>query len=198
MSGERASFLAGGEFPIPVASSRDTITVAYKKFGVSLEFLPTVLANGVINLRIEPEVSQLDFTNTVNTGTIAVPALNVRRAATVVELRDGQSFMIAGLLQSVNHETQQQLPWLGDVPILGALFRSTSFEKKETDLAIIVTPRLVKPARPGERLRTPLDDSAPTHDIDQFVAGRLETPAALVRAAGTTPRLTPGHILELR
>ena len=113
MSGEKASFLAGGEFPIPVQGERDQITVDYKKFGVGLAFPPTVLANGVINLRIEPEVSQLDYTNTVRTATVAVPALIVRRARTVVELRDGQSFAIAGLLQSINQETQEQLPWLG-------------------------------------------------------------------------------------
>ena len=141
MSGEKASFLAGGEFPIPVQSDRDQITVDYKKFGVGLTFTPTVLANGVINLRIEPEVSQLDYTNTVRTATVAVPALIVRRASTVVELRDGQSFAVAGLLQSINQETQEQLPWLADVPIIGSLFRSAAFERKETDLAIIVTPR---------------------------------------------------------
>ncbi|HEY8567036.1 MAG TPA: type II and III secretion system protein family protein [Beijerinckiaceae bacterium] len=200
MSGEKASFLAGGEFPIPVAGDRatNTITVTYKKFGVSLDFLPTVLANGVINLRVEPEVSQLDFTNTINTGIVAIPALNVRRASTVVELRDGQSFMIAGLLQSVNQEVQQQLPWLGDVPILGTLFRSTSFERKETDLAIIVTPRLVRPSRPGERLRTPLDNTLPGNDLDQFLVGRQEIPVASAKASGTRPVMTPGHILDTR
>jgi pilus assembly protein CpaC len=198
MSGEKASFLAGGEFPIPVASKDNTITVTYKKFGVSLEFQPTVLANGVINLKIEPEVSQIDFTNTVNTGTIAIPALTVRRASTVIELRDGQSFAIAGLLQSVNQETQQQLPWIGDVPILGTLFRSTSFERKETDLAIIVTPRLVRPARPGERLRTPLDSTLPGSDADQFLLGRLEIPVAQARTSGTAPLPPSGHFLEIR
>ncbi|HEV2559514.1 MAG TPA: type II and III secretion system protein family protein [Microvirga sp.] len=198
MSGEKASFLAGGEFPIPVAAERDRITVDYKKFGVSLTFTPTVLANGVINLRIEPEVSQLDFTNTVRTASVSVPALIVRRANTVVELRDGQSFAVAGLLQSVNQEMQEQLPWLGDVPILGALFRSTSFERKETDLAIIVTPRLVKPAKPGQRLKTPLDNTVPGNDVDLFLNGRAEVSVNKARLAGGPPPPPTGHILNIR
>ncbi|HYF56391.1 MAG TPA: type II and III secretion system protein family protein, partial [Salinarimonas sp.] len=134
LSGEKASFLAGGEFPVPVAGDRDKITVDYKKFGVGLTFLPTVLEDGIINLRIEPEVSQIDPTTAVKTASVAVPGIIVRRASTVIELRDGQSFAIAGLLQSVNQETKQQLPWISDVPIIGALFRSTSFERRETDL----------------------------------------------------------------
>jgi pilus assembly protein CpaC len=195
ISGEKASFLAGGEFPVPVAADdRGRIMVEYKKFGVSLNFLPIVLANGVIHLRIEPEVSQLDPTNTVSTGPIAIPALIVRRASTVVELRDGQSFAIAGLLQSINQQTQEQLPWIADVPILGALFRSASFERKETDLAIIVTPRLVKPARPGERLRTPADSSLPANELELFLTGQQEVPAAT--AGGRQPILV-GHILDL-
>jgi pilus assembly protein CpaC len=196
MSGEKASFLAGGEFPIPVQAEQGRVTVDYKKFGVGLTFTPTVLQNGVINLKIEPEVSQLDLTNTVRTASVAVPALIVRRASTVVELRDGQSFAIAGLLQSINQETQQQLPWLSDVPILGALFRSASFERKETDLAIIVTPRLVKPAKPGERLRTPLDPALPANELELFLTGRQEIPVA---QAGSTRPVVPvmGHFLDL-
>jgi pilus assembly protein CpaC len=196
MSGEKANFLAGGEFPIPVAADQGRITVEYKKFGVGLTFTPTVLQNGVINLKIEPEVSQLDFTNTVRTASVAVPALIVRRASTMVELRDGQSFAIAGLLQSVNQETQQQLPWLADVPILGALFRSASFERKETDLAIIVTPRLVRPAKPGERLKTPLDPSLPANEFELFLTGQQEIPVA---KAGSARPVLPvmGHFLDL-
>ena len=196
MSGEKASFLAGGEFPIPVSAENNRITVDYKKFGVGLTFTPIVLQNGIINLKIEPEVSQLDLTNTVRTAGVAVPALIVRRASTVVELRDGQSFAIAGLLQSINQETQQQLPWLADVPILGALFRSASFERKETDLAIIVTPRLVKPAKPGERLRTPLDPALPANELELFLGGHQEIPVA---KAGSARPVLPvmGHFLEL-
>ena len=196
ISGEKASFLAGGEFPIPVQAEQGRITVDYKKFGVGLTFTPTVLQNGVINLKIEPEVSQLDLTNTVRTASISIPALIVRRASTVVELRDGQSFAIAGLLQSINQETQQQLPWLGDVPILGSLFRSASFERKETDLAIIVTPRLVKPAKPGERLKTPLDPALPANEFELFLLGKQEIPVA---KAGSERPVVPvmGHILDL-
>ncbi|HKH34451.1 MAG TPA: type II and III secretion system protein family protein [Beijerinckiaceae bacterium] len=197
MSGEKASFLAGGEFPIPVSGTFNQITVEYKKFGVGLTFLPTVLANGVINLRIEPEVSQIDTSNSVRTGVVTVPAITVRRASTVVELRDGQSFAIAGLLQSVTSDTQQELPWLGDVPILGALFRSTAFEKRETDLAIIVTPRLVKPAKPGQKLRTPLDDALPASDADLFLVGKNEIPVGKAARSGLVVPPT-GPILDLR
>jgi pilus assembly protein CpaC len=112
----------------------------------------------------------------------------------VVELRDGQSFAVAGLLQSINQQTQEQLPWIADVPILGALFRSASFEKKETDLAIIVTPRLVKPARPGERLRTPADSSLPANEFDLFLTGQQEVPTA---TAGGRQPFVVGHILDM-
>jgi pilus assembly protein CpaC len=196
MSGEKASFLAGGEFPVPVQAEEGRISVDYKKFGVGLTFTPTVLANGVINLRIEPEVSQLDITNSVRSAGLAVPALIVRRASTVVELRDGQSFAIAGLLQSINQETQQQLPWISDVPILGSLFRSSSFERKETDLAIIVTPRLVKPARPGERLKTPFDPALPANELEFFLTGQQEIPVA-TPVGGQKILPVHGHILDL-
>ncbi len=196
MSGERASFLAGGEFPVPVASDRDKITVDYKKFGVGLSFLPTVLEDGVINLRIEPEVSQIDPTTAVRTASVAVPGIIVRRASTVVELRDGQSFAIAGLLQSYSSEQQQQLPWLGEIPIIGALFRSAAFERRETDLAIIVTPRLVRPAAPGQRLRTPLDSTVRANDAEFFLAGRQEIPVAGARGSTVVP--VSGHILDHR
>jgi pilus assembly protein CpaC len=198
LSGEKASFLAGGEYPIPIQADQGRVTVAYKKFGVSLDFLPTVLSNGLINLKIEPEVSSLDVSNGVSTGGgITVPALTVRRALTVVELRSGQSFAIAGLLQSVNQTTQEQLPWLADVPILGALFRSASFEKKETELAIIVTPHLVKPARPGETLRSPLDNRAPANDLDLFLVGQQEVDKAAHKVANTVGPPPSGYILDL-
>jgi pilus assembly protein CpaC len=161
LSGEKASFLAGGEIPIPIAENENRITVTYKEYGVRLNFTPVVLDNGLINLKLEPEVSQIDETTVIRTGSIAIPGFITRRASTTIEVRDGQSFAMAGLLQSINQESQEQLPWLGDVPILGALFRSAAFERKETDLAIIVTPRLVKPAKPGQRLKTPLDNTAP-------------------------------------
>ena len=137
--------------PIPVPGALGQVTIDYKRYGVGLAFTPTVLSGGLINLKIEPEVSQLDISRIrCRSAGISVPPLIVRRASTTVELRDGQSFVIGGLLQSDGQNAISQLPWLGDVPVLGALFRSASYQKNETDLAIIVTPRLVRPARPGD------------------------------------------------
>jgi pilus assembly protein CpaC len=180
LSGEKASFLAGGEFPIPIQAENGRITVEFKRFGVGLTFVPTVLADGNIHLQIEPEVSQIDPTNSIRTVGIAIPALIVRRANTVIQLQDGQSFAIAGLLQSLNTNT------LADVPILGALFKSAAFERNETELAIIVTPRLVKPAKPGQRLRTPLDSTLPPNEVDLFLMGKNEIlKEAVLEVTGT-------------
>src|SRR5947209_456863 len=200
LSGDTASFLAGGEFPIPVASSLGSVSVEFKKYGVGLAFTPTVLGDGVINLKIETEVSQIDPTTTVTIGGITIPALIVRRANTTVELRDGQSFAIAGLLQAINTADQQQLPWLADVPILGALARSASYQKKETDLVIIVTPHLVRPARPGDVLRTPLDGTRPANDAEFFLLGQAEISVPMERrikgiSDGSAPPI--GHILDV-
>jgi pilus assembly protein CpaC len=178
LSGDTASFLAGGQIPVPVvqsnAGSTPTITVEYKPFGVQLTFMPTVLNNGLINLRLAPSVSQIDNANTVIVSGFTIPALTTREARTTVELRDGQSFAIAGLLESENVEDIQQYPWIGSVPVLGALFRSTSYQKRETDLVIIVTPHLVRPAAPGERLATPFDQHLEGNDVDVFAMGQLE------------------------
>ena len=178
LSGDAAHFLAGGEFPIPVASSSTngfpTVTIEYKKFGVELGFVPTVLSRGVINLRVEPSVSELDFTNAITIQGTTVPSLNVRDARTTVELRDGQSFAIAGLLQNRNQQAISQVPWVGSVPVLGTLFRSSSYQQQETDLVIIVTPRLVAPAVPGQRLASPLDSRLPANDVDFFLNGQME------------------------
>ena len=199
LSGDTASFLAGGEYPIPVPGSFGTITVDYKRYGVGLAFTPTVLSDGLINMKIEPEVSSIDTTHTVSvSGGISVPALIVRRASTTVELRDGQSFVIGGLLQSVGQNAISQMPWLGDMPVLGALFRSSSYQKQETDLAIIVTPRLVRPARPGDVIKTPLDSSLPVNDVDLFLMGKTELPPAKARLiSGVAPREFTGHVLDL-
>jgi pilus assembly protein CpaC len=206
LSGDTASFLAGGEYPIPVAGTLGQITVDYKKYGVGLAFTPTVLGNSLINLKIEPEVSSIDTTHSVAIANgISIPALIVRRASTTVELRDGQSFMIGGLLQSDNKNLVEQLPWLGSVPVLGALFSSKSYQKNETDLAIIVTPRLVRPARPGDVVKTPAEDTLPPNDADFFLLGKTEvtreearalTPAtARIAAAGAQP--FTGHMLDM-
>src|SRR3954467_1447252 len=200
LSGDTASFLAGGEFPIPVSSTLGSTTVEWKKYGVGLAFTPTVLGDGVINLKIEPEVSQLDPTTTVQVGAITVPALIVRRANTTVELRDGQSFAIAGLLQANNTTNQKQLPWLADVPILGALARSAAYQKNETDLVIIVTPRLVRPARPGDVLRTPFDASKPANDPEFFLLGQSEITVPMdrrIRGRSDGRPAAIGHILDV-
>jgi pilus assembly protein CpaC len=197
LSGDTASFLAGGEFPIPVSSNLGVVTIEFKKFGVGLAFTPTVLEDGVINLKIEPEVSQLDPTTTITVGGITVPSLIVRRANTTVELRDGQSFAIAGLLQSISTTDQRQFPWLADIPVIGALLRSAAYQKKETDLAIIITPRLVKPLRPGMQARTPFDNAQPANDADFFLLGQSELPPSKVRAINGQPRPQVGHILDV-
>lgn len=179
LSGDAARFLAGGEFPVPIASTQvagslPTVTIDYKKFGVELAFVPTVLSRGVINLRVEPSVSELDFSNAVTIAGTTIPALTRRDARTTVELRDGQSFAIAGLLQTRNQQDVSQLPWIGSVPVLGALFSSKSYQQQETDLVIIVTPRLVAPAAPGQQLASPLDSRLPANDVDFFLNGQME------------------------
>jgi pilus assembly protein CpaC len=198
LSGDTASFLAGGEFPILVPGSLGTVAIEYKKYGVGLAFTPTVLRDGLINLKIEPEVSELDQSHPVQIQGYNIPPLIVRRASTTIELRDGQSFAIGGLLQNKSTTAQQQMPWLGDVPVLGALFRSAAYQKKETDLAIIITPRLVRPTRPGDTVKTPLDNTLPANDIDFFLMGKSEVTPADARLAVGHQRPFVGHILEVR
>jgi pilus assembly protein CpaC len=200
LSGEKASFLAGGEVPIPVASDENRVTVQYKEYGVRLNFTPTVLDNGLINLKLEPEVSQVDESVRINTGLISIPSFITRRASTMIEVRDGQSFAMAGLLQSTHTKNQDQIPWLGQVPILGALFRSSSFQEQETDLVIIVTPHLVRPSKPGQPLKTPLDSSKPANDVEFFLFGKLEVDSDTKRrfADGTGIIGPYGHIVEVQ
>ena len=178
LSGDTASFLAGGEFPVPTAQTSTggfpIITTEFKPFGVQLTFVPTVLDGGIINLRLVPSVSELDFTQAVQTSGFLIPSITKREARTTIELRDGQSFAIAGLLQSRNHRDIQQLPWIGSVPVLGALFRSAAYQQLETDLVVIVTPHLVAPSVPGQRLASPLDNYIPTNDVDFFLMGEME------------------------
>jgi pilus assembly protein CpaC len=179
LSGDTARFLAGGEFPVPILAGTGTgatPSIEFKKFGVSLAFTPTVLSRGLINMRIAPEVSELDPAAGVTIQGTTVPGLVTRNAQTTVELRDGQSFAIAGLLQNRNVRTIDQLPWVGTVPVLGSLFRSSAYQNHESDLVIIVTPHLVHPATPADRLATPLDKRLPSNDIDFFVNGQMELP----------------------
>ena len=175
LSGQQASFLVGGEFPVPViqGGTSDAITIEFKEFGVGLVFTPTVLSSRKINLRLQTEVSTLDTENPISVQGTSVPSLATRRAGTTIELGDGQSFAIAGLLQNNMDNAIQQVPGLGDLPILGALFRSTEFQRNETELAIVVRPRLVKPG-PADGLMLPTDNFIPPSDIDQYLMGRLE------------------------
>jgi pilus assembly protein CpaC len=145
LSGQTATFLAGGEYPIPVPQGLGTVAIEFKPFGVSLSFTPTVLSRKKISIQVAPEVSELDFSVAQRLEGFIIPGLTTRRTSTVVELGDGQSFAIAGLLQETIKEQISKVPFLGDIPILGALFRSSEFQKNETELIIIATPRIVKP-----------------------------------------------------
>lgn len=182
MSGDTANFLAGGEFPIPVAQNTTgnnnlAITVEFKQFGVSLAFTPTVVDGDVINLVVNPEVSQIDELHSVVLSGFRIPGLSTRRATTTVQLRDGQSFAIAGLLQSDFNDTIRQLPGIGEVPVVGALFRSSAFQRRETELVIIVTPHLVQPVS-ASALVAPTDGFIPPSSVDLFLMGRVEAPAS--------------------
>ncbi|MBZ9993903.1 type II and III secretion system protein family protein [Mesorhizobium sp. BH1-1-4] len=205
-SGETASFLAGGEFPIPVSEDNGKISVSYKKYGVSLDFTPTVLKDGLVSLDIAPEVSSIDASASYNIGTISVPGFIVRRAKTSVDLKNGQSFMIAGLLQSQNDITTSRIPGLGKMPVLGALFSSKSYQRRETDLVIIVTPYLVKPVDPSKKMAEPTDGTQPASNADYFLNNTEEvkgadTNRALALADGGAARgasaTKVGHFLDL-
>lgn len=174
LSGQEANFLAGGEFPIPVNNGNDTgITIDYKEFGVGIKFKPTVLSNHKINLKLGAEVSAVDESNSVRVAALSAPAFVTRRTETTVEMADGQSFAIAGLMQSDANNLINQYPLLGDVPVLGALFRSTDFQRNETELVIIVTVRLAKPVAAGS-LKNITDSYIPPNMLDQYLLGRLE------------------------
>ncbi|WP_245467803.1 type II and III secretion system protein family protein [Mesorhizobium sp. M7A.F.Ca.CA.001.13.1.1] len=192
-SGQTASFLAGGEFPIPVSEDNGKISVSYKKYGVSLDFTPTVLKDGLVSLDIAPEVSSIDASASYNIGTISVPGFIVRRARTSVDLKNGQSFMIAGLLQSQNDITTSRIPGLGKMPVLGALFSSKSYQRRETDLVIIVTPYLVKPVDPSKKLVEPTDGTQPASNADYFLNNTEEVKDS---DAGRTVALADGRVTQ--
>ena len=191
LSGETASFLAGGEFPIPVAQSgtgggEAAISVQFKQFGVSLAFTPTVLADGVINMEVAPEVSAIDVSAGVTVNNIRVPGLQTRRARTTVELRDGESFALAGLIRRDFSDTVRQFPILGSIPIIGTLFRSTSFQKDDTELVIIVTPRLVRPVRAAQ-MKVPTDRARAPDEVDLFLLGRTDSAVGVDPTRPTQP-----------
>lgn len=172
-SGKPASFLAGGQFPIPAAGDNGTITIQYQPFGVSLNFTPVVMSQNRISINVAPEVSTLNFSNPIQVSGITYPILNTRKASAVVELGSGDSFMLAGLLQNDTSNNIKKFPGLGDVPILGTLFRSQQFQNNETELVIIVTPYLVHPVSEAKKLQTPLDGYTPPSDLQRLLIGNL-------------------------
>ena len=191
LSGEKASFLAGGEFPVPVAQSNagtgtGAITVEFKPFGISLGFTPTVLGDRTISMIVEPEVSAIDPSASLRLGEIVIPGLRTRRASTTLELRDGESFAIAGLISKDFETTVEQIPLLGSIPVLGSLFRSSGFKKGETELLIVVTPRLVQPIRP-EQVRLPTDRVLDPREGDTFLLGQPYRPAPVAPAVPPGP-----------
>ena len=192
LSGETASFLAGGEFPIPVSQGNNAVTIEYKQYGVGLAFTPIVLADGRISLRVRPEVSELSEAGSVKLGGFTVPSLITRRAETTVELGSGQSFMLAGLLQNRNNNNVERAPFLGDLPILGALFRSTKYQRDESELVIVITPYLVRPV--SNQIALPTDGYRAPTDAHQMLMGQtfkgVNGPAAVPPAGGPAPAFT--------
>ncbi len=184
ISGETATFLAGGEFPIPVAQYRDQISIQFKKFGISLDFIPTVISNDRIAIKVRPEVSELSDQGAIELQGFRIPGLTVRRAETTVELGSGESFAIAGLLQNNINADVSKYAGLGDIPILGALFRSNRFKRQETELVIIVTPYVVRPAASANALQVPTDGLVPANDIERIFQGQLLKSQANVPTAG--------------
>ncbi|RHW17342.1 BON domain-containing protein [Sphingomonas gilva] len=171
LSGETASFLAGGEIPIPISQGLGAVTVEYKQYGVSLAFTPTVLADGRISMRVRPEVSQLSAAGSVTLGGVTIPGLTTRRAETTLEMGSGQSMMIGGLLSNSVDNSIDKTPGLGDVPILGSLFRSNAFRRSETELVIVITPYLVKPVNAGD-IKLPTDGFKAPTDLERVLLGQ--------------------------
>ncbi len=187
MSGETASFLAGGEFPIPVPQKDGNITIEFKKFGVALSFTPTVLSGNRISMRVKPEVSSLSSAGAITLQQINIPALATRRAETSVELASGQSFAIAGLLQSTSNNDIRKFPGLGDLPIIGLLFRSEEFRRNETELVIIVTPYVVRPV--SVALAAPTDGLVQPSDRERILEGDAHKRSATAGRASPVPGL---------
>jgi pilus assembly protein CpaC len=197
ISGETASFLAGGEFPIPVSQALGVTTIDFKSFGVSLNFVPTVMSTNHISLHVKPEVSQISSQGAISINGLTIPALTVRRADTTIELGSGQSFAIAGLLQDNTSNDVQRFPGLGDVPVLGALFRSTSFQRNESELLIVVTPYIVRPIDDPRSFRYPTDAWQPATDIERVLYGYVTSPNPRGKAPGSPlPQSSnPPHLL---
>ncbi len=188
LSGETASFLAGGEFPVPISQDLGAITIQYKQYGVSLAFTPIVLDDGRISMRVRPEVSELSSQGTIRLNGFDIPALTTRRAETTVELGSGQSFMIGGLLSNSNVNAIDRAPGLGNVPVLGAMFRSTRFRRAETELVIIVTPYLVKPVS-ANQIALPTDGYKAATDLERVLLGK----SGSGQSGGERPKPTMGQ-----
>jgi pilus assembly protein CpaC len=195
-SGESASFLAGGEFPVPISQGLNQLSIEWKRFGISLDFSPTVLDDNRMSIRVRPEVSELSDNGSVVINSIRIPSIAVRRAETTVELASGQSFAIAGLFQNSSANSIQQYPWLGDIPVLGALFRSSSYKRSESELVIIVTPYVVQPVSDPAALRLPTDTVTMSSDLERVFLGRLSS----APTGGERPHLSgqAGFLLEDR
>ncbi len=193
ISGEEATFLAGGEFPYPVPQGKDNVSIEFKPFGVTLKFTPTVEDRGLIRLKVAPEVSALDSSHAVKIGNFELPSLLVRRAATTIELKDGETFAIAGLFQQDYANTVRQIPWAGDLPVLGALFRSARWRKQETELVILVTPRMTTAA--GSRVLAPdplVATSEPTA-LDMILQG-IAQDRPMAPSVGQSPAAEPALV----
>jgi pilus assembly protein CpaC len=184
-SGQQASFLAGGEFPVPVPQGLGTVAIEYKAYGVALNFTPVVLSNDRINIEVTPEVSELDFSTAVQFSGFVIPGLTSRRASTTIELGDGQSFAIAGLLRENVRDVMRKFPLLGNIPILGVLFRSREFQRSETELVIIVTPRLVKPLNVAQAT-LPTDFYVEPNDSEIYLEGLQQAKGNRNDVAGHT------------
>ncbi|MDX2096004.1 MAG: type II and III secretion system protein family protein [Alphaproteobacteria bacterium] len=193
-SGQQASFLAGGEIPIPVQGENNAVTIQYRQFGVSLQFTPIVLSKDKISLTVLPEVSALSEDNRVTTTSgVSVPSITTRRASTTVDLGSGQTFAVAGLLRSDNANSVSKFPFLGDLPVLGALFRSSSFRNDQTELVILVTPYIVKPVDDPSKLLTPLDGLNPANDFERIVLGRLTSESPMLPDSAKPEAAVPGQ-----
>lgn len=187
LSGQEATFLAGGEFPIPVPQDDNTLTVEFKRFGVELKFVPRVVDDGIINLELAAAVSSVDPANSITTGGLTLPGFRRRDTSTTVAMRDGESFAIAGLLQDDFRDNNAQVPWLGDVPVLGALFRSADYQRDQSELVIIVSAHLVSPTR-GEALALPTDRVRLPSDAELFLNGRVAKGVQTQGATGEVAR----------
>lgn len=194
LSGVEASFLAGGQVPIRVADNNGNVALNYRDFGVRLMFTPIVLDGDRIQIHLTPEVSGIGGYTTAGD-----PIFNTRTLDATIELRDGQSFSVAGLLQNDTNMSQDQLPWIGEIPVLGSLFKSSKFQKHDTELVVIVTPRLVQPSTPGQVIASPLDQTLPANDVEFFALGQMEvTPEMVEDFQSGAGAIGPyGYIIDL-